>query len=177
MEKALSTIIVLNLVLTALFLSSCPLVAKETIYTHKDKNSSTTPIWSGSMIYGRVLELTLGEEPYPSAGATVHCYGFGLFYKSNPYNEVTITDENGNYSFGSADNLSVPVPGIFLLYVEKEGYLPSPFYPFSGVAVVRKYFTDGILANASDILPVWPPLVLIQNTFGSTRGIARLLGR
>ena len=177
MKKIISAIIIVNILLSVILACSFTITASK-------KNSKIldelepAPIFSNrTMIYGRVFELTFGEGPRPSANATVYCIGIGLNNKRHPYNEKTKTDEYGNYSFGSEDNLTVPIPGIYILYVEKEGYIPSPVYFFCGFAIVIKFISDGFFHDVSAILPVWPPLLLIPNIFGSAMGPTKLLRR
>jgi len=177
MKKTISTIIIINILIAIIIAGSLTTTAGK-------KNSKIlnelepTPIFSNrTIIYGQVYELTFGEGPIPSANATVSCIGIGLNNKKHPFNEKTTTDENGNYSFGSEDNLTVPIPGVYILYVEKEGYIPSPIYLFCGFAIVIKFITDGFFHDVSAILPVWPPLILIPNIFGTTTSPPKLLRR
>ena len=170
MNKKLPTIFVTIILMLTIIISSFIVSATEIENNKTAEEEEEEPIFGDSMIHGRVMELTFGGGPIYSEGATVHCIGIGLYNKYyRPYNEVTTTNEYGNYSFGEEGNFTVPCPGTYLLYVKKEGYIPSPIYLFAGFAIVHKFVSDGFFVNASDIFPVWPPLLLIPINFGSRR--------
>lgn len=166
MKKTTLIVVILSIVILIISTNSFTIDASDIKSTTISDKSKPTPIFSKfTMIHGRVLELTLSEGLKPSVGATVHCIGIGINNKKYPFNETRITDENGNYSFGEKDNFIVPLPGLYLLYVTKEGYIPCPITPLTGFALVRKRFIDGFFLDESDIAPVWPPLLLVQNIF------------
>jgi len=166
MKKTTLTVVILSIIILIISTNSFTIGASDIKSTTISDKSKPAPIYTKTtMIYGRVLEFKLGEGLGPSVGATVHCIGFGINNKKYPFNETRITDENGNYSFGEDGNFIVPIPGIYLLYVKKNGYIPSIFPPVVGVTIIRIPLADGFLLNATDIPPVWPPLFLVSNIF------------
>lgn len=174
MKKTISIFVIFNLIISIILVGTFTISASKIELKVNDDEPEPAPIFSNkSIIYGKVYELTLGEGPQPSEGATVRCIGIGFNNKKHPFDETNITDENGNYTFGTTENLIVPVPGTYLLYVTKDGYFPSPVYPLVGFAIVHKYITDGFFFNATDVLSVWPPLLLIPNPLGQYKLLNR----
>jgi hypothetical protein len=149
MKKTTVTIVLSSIILFSISANSFTISAVDKKSSIDDQKP--TPVSSRVCeIYGKVLEISLDELIAPSAGATIHCKGMGLINKISPYDETRITDAEGNYSFEN-----VPLHRWYLLYVEKEGYIPCFLpKPLTGFALIKIRFDFQV--------ELWPSLLLIK---------------
>lgn len=150
----------LLVLLTVVLLSSVSLAGAVTFKNVNEKpitleNPKPEKIIKGR-IYGKVKSFSLQQGIQPVEGATVHCIGVYINITFLPFDitfeefeDTNITDQNGSY------NLEIPVLGFYLVYPEKEGYIPSPILGFASVY-------EG-LRDKND-RPIWPALFMIPIT-------------
>lgn len=152
MKKTTLAIVLLSIIILSISTNSSTIGASD--IKSEISNQKPAPVSSKvCRVYGKILEVSLDQLIVPSVGATVHCIGIGIINKISPYDETRITDENGNYSFDD-----VPLHRLYLLYVEKEGYIPCPLpKPLTGFALIKIRFDE--------IVYLWPPLMLVKNIF------------